>query len=112
MTESTTFRTVFGWVPALHFVVAQIQATERLTSEREYLYYFTESSDSILYKLIDSSVEVTCSFAVGTLRTSLDEFSNEVRSFSARVINGLGRQYPRLLENSAIRDILESIEPS
>jgi hypothetical protein len=106
-TEDTTFRTSFGWVPALHFVSSQLQVAERVgVSAREYRYFFTESDDWILYQFGTGVLEVTCSFTQGSLLIQPEDFSNEAQAFATRTIANLADQFPRLLENPAVAEIV------
>jgi hypothetical protein len=105
--EDTTFRTSFGWVPAFHFVASQLQVADRAAAgEREYRYFFTESDDWVLYQFDKGGIEVTCSFAQGSLLIQQEDFSNEARAFAARTIASLGNRFPRLLENPAVVEIV------
>ncbi|MDZ4697703.1 MAG: hypothetical protein SGI86_21370 [Deltaproteobacteria bacterium] len=101
--EQIDFSAPWGWVPVLDFALSLKAVSEALEEDTNAKFEFTESDAVLSFERLGVDVEITASYAAGSIRLSHAQFGALAAAFSRRVVNELCTQNLQLAANPEIR---------
>jgi hypothetical protein len=99
----------WGWVPVLDFAFGLAWVAQELDSRRSATFEFTESAAQLTFERHADVVEISASYAAGSLTILHAEFRDLAREFARRVVTDLAATHRGLLENPEIQRLLAQL---
>lgn len=100
--EGVDLSAPWGWVPVLDFALSLAAIGETLKRDGTERFEFTESSAALIFRRQGPHVQISSTYAPGTLRLRFLEFREHVQDFAWKVVKDLCELHPRLALNPEI----------
>lgn len=92
--------------PVLDFAVCLVSIAAKLNDHNEDIFEVSESDEMISFCRDGPLVTITSNYQKGTAIVDYSELQSATKVFLGRMLNELGRQYPRMRQNPYIQQVV------
>ncbi len=105
--EGVDFSAPWGWVPVLHFALVMRDIAQGLAKHPDEQYEFTESEATISFRKTDEAVQITASYAPGSIEVSLKQLTDSSEKLLDDIVSNLTKAHPDIKNNATLQRLVK-----